>query len=65
MKNKNKEFISWIADYLHELEYKYSETSADREKFLLVNEISDTINEKYSEMVLGLPSESEEEAWNS
>ena len=60
MKNKNEEFISWIADYLQELEYKYSETSMDREKFLLVNEISETINEKYSEMVLGLPSDHEE-----
>ena len=60
MKNKNEEFISWIADYLQELEYKYSETSMDREKFLLVNEISENINEKYSEMVLGLPSDHEE-----
>jgi hypothetical protein len=60
MKNKNEEYIGWIADYLQDLEYKYSERSMDREKFLLVNEILETIQEKYSEMVLGIPSDHEE-----
>jgi hypothetical protein len=60
MKNKNEEYIGWIADYLQDLEYKYSESSMDREKFLVVNEILETIQEKYSEMVLGIPSDHEE-----
>jgi len=62
MKDKNEQFIAFISDYLKDLENEFSAGANDKAyiKFCLVDEIQEVFHNKYSEIVLGLPSE---EAW--